>query len=182
MGANKLLARIDDRAMIRMTVEAMLASAARPVIVVTGHERERVEAALTGLDVHFVHNPAYASGLASSLKAGLADMPGDADGVVVGLGDMPLVAGRHINRLIAAFSPAEKRSIIVPVHAGERGNPVLWSRAYFAEMLALDGDRGAKGLMEAHEDHIAEVQVRSDVVLADFDTPEALARLKTSPQ
>lgn len=182
MGANKLLAKIDDRAMIRMTVEAMLASSARPVIVVTGHERERVEAALTGLDVRFVHNPAYASGLASSLKAGLADVPGDADGVVVGLGDMPLVAGRHINRLIAAFSPAEKRTIVVPVHAGERGNPVLWGRAYFAEMRALDGDRGAKSIIDAHEDHVTEVQLRSDAVLADFDTPEALARLKTSPK
>ncbi|HTN95676.1 MAG TPA: NTP transferase domain-containing protein, partial [Nordella sp.] len=182
MGANKLLSVVNDRAMIRMTAEALLASSARPVLVVTGHERERVEAALTGLDVRFVHNPAYASGLASSLKAGLAGVPAEADGAVVALGDMPLVAGRHVNRLIAAFSPVEKRTIIVPVHAGERGNPVLWGRAHFAEMLTLDGDRGAKSLMESHEDHITEIQVRSDVVLADFDTPEALARLKTTPQ
>ncbi|HTN96817.1 MAG TPA: molybdopterin-binding/glycosyltransferase family 2 protein, partial [Nordella sp.] len=128
MGANKLLSVVNDRAMIRMTAEALLASSARPVLVVTGHERERVEAALTGLDVHFVYNPAFASGLASSLKAGIAAVPGGADGAVVALGDMPLVAGRHVNRLIAAFSPAEKRTIIVPVHAGERGNPVLWGR------------------------------------------------------
>lgn len=182
MGANKLLSVINDRTMIRMTAEAMLASSAKPVLVVTGHERERVEAALTGLDVRFVHNPAYASGLASSLKAGLSGVPAEADGAVVALGDMPLVAGRHVNRLIAAFSPAEKRTIIVPVHAGERGNPVLWGRAHFAEMLALDGDRGAKSLMDKHEDQITEIQVRSDVVLADFDTPEALARLKPAPQ
>lgn len=182
MGANKLLSVINGRAMIRMTAEAMLASAAKPVLVVTGHEHEKVEAALAGLDVRFVHNPAYASGLASSLKAGIAGLPGDADGVVVALGDMPLVGGRHINRLIAAFSPVEKRTIVVPVHAGERGNPVLWGRRHFAEMLTLDGDRGAKSLMDRHEDQITEVQVRTDVVLADFDTPEALARLTTAPQ
>ncbi|WP_119391126.1 NTP transferase domain-containing protein [Taklimakanibacter lacteus] len=177
MGANKLMSIIGDRPMVRMTAEALLASAAGPVLVVTGHERERVEAALQGLDVRFVHNPAYASGLASSLKAGLAAVPQDAEGAVVALGDMPLVSAQHIDRLISAFSPAEKRTIIVPVHAGERGNPVLWGREHFAEMLSLDGDRGAKVLMEASEDHVTEIAMRSDAVLADFDTPEALARL-----
>jgi molybdenum cofactor cytidylyltransferase len=181
MGVNKLLATIEDRPMIRMTTEALLASSADPVLVVTGHERERVEAALKGLNVQFIDNPVYASGLASSLKAGLAALPADADGVVVALGDMPLVAGRHVNRLIAAFNPAEHRTIIVPVHAGERGNPVLWGRQHFEEMLSLDGDHGAKSLMEKHEDHITEIAMRSDAVLADFDTPEALARLKPNP-
>ncbi|MGE4252828.1 MAG: NTP transferase domain-containing protein [Parvibaculaceae bacterium] len=181
MGANKLLAPVSGKAMVRHSAEALLASAAGPVLVVIGHERERVEAALTGLDVRFIDNPAYATGLASSLKAGLAALPKDTDGVVVALGDMPLVAGRHVNRLIAAFSPAERRTIIVPVHGGERGNPVLWGREYFPEMLALEGDRGAKSLMDKHEDHITEIAMRSDAVLADFDTPEALARLTSDP-
>jgi molybdenum cofactor cytidylyltransferase len=178
MGSNKLLSPVSGKPMVRVTAEALLASSASPVLVVTGHERERVEAAFKGLDVRFIHNPAYATGLASSLKAGLAGVPGDADGVVVALGDMPLVAGRHVNRLIAAFNPAEQRTIIVPVHAGERGNPVLWGRDHFAEMLELEGDRGAKSLMDRHEDHITEIAMRSDAVLADFDTPEALARLE----
>jgi molybdenum cofactor cytidylyltransferase len=182
MGANKLLMPVSGKAMIRHAAEALLASSARPVLVVTGHERDRVEAALKGLDVRFIHNPAYASGLASSLKAGLAAVPGEADGAVVALGDMPLVAGRHVNRLIAAFSPAEHRTIIVPVHGGERGNPVLWGRRHFADMFGLDGDRGAKSLMDKNEDHVAEIAMRSDAVLADFDTPEALARLTPHPQ
>ena len=181
MGSNKLLALISGKPMIRVTAEALIGSSAGPVLVVTGHERERVEAALAGLNVRFIDNPAYASGLASSLKAGLAAVPRDVDGAVVVLGDMPLVAGRHVNRLIAAFNPAEHRTIIVPVHAGERGNPVLWGREHFEEMLSLDGDRGAKSLMEKHEDHITEIAMRSDAVLADFDTPEALARLKPNP-
>lgn len=182
MGSNKLLASISGKAMVRVSAEALLASSARPVLVVTGHERERIEAALSGLNVTFIDNPAYASGLASSLKAGLAAVPRDAEGVVVALGDMPLVAGRHVNRLIAAFNPAEHRTIIVPVHGGERGNPVLWGRQYFQDMLSLEGDRGAKGLMDKLEEHITEIAMRSDAVLADFDTPEALARLKPNPQ
>jgi molybdenum cofactor cytidylyltransferase len=181
MGSNKLLTLVSGKPMIRHSAEALLASSVGPVLVVTGHERERVVEALSGLAVQFIDNPAYASGLASSLKAGLAAVPADADGAIVALGDMPLVAGRHVNRLIAAFSPAEKRTIIVPVHGGERGNPVLWGREHFQEMLSLDGDRGAKSLMEKHEDHIAEIAMRSDAVLADFDTPEALARLTPHP-
>jgi molybdenum cofactor cytidylyltransferase len=180
MGSNKLLTPVSGKAMVRHSAEALLASSAAPVLVVTGHEREQVEAALKGLNVSFIDNPAFASGLASSLKAGLAALPKDADGVVIALGDMPLVAGRHVNRLIAAFSPAEHRTIIVPVHGGERGNPVVWGRQYFQEMLGLDGDRGAKSLMDKHEDHVTEIAMRSDAVLADFDTPEALARLKTN--
>ena len=122
-----------------------------------------------------------ADGMGASLACAAREA-GEADGYLVALGDMPLVGGRHINRLIAAFSPVEKRTIVVPVHAGERGNPVLWGRRHFAEMLTLDGDRGAKSLMDRHEDQITEVQARTDVVLADFDTPEALARLTTAPQ
>ena len=181
MGSNKLLTPISGKPMIRVSAEALLASSAGPVLVVTGHERERVEDALKGLDVSFIDNPAFATGLASSLKAGLAALTEDIDGVVVALGDMPLVAGRHVNRLIAAFNPAEHRTIIVPVHGGERGNPVLWGRQYFQEMMSLEGDRGAKSLMDRHEDHITEIAMRSDAVLADFDTPEALARLKPQP-
>ncbi len=181
MGANKLLTPVSGKPMVRHCAEALLASAAAPVLVVTGHEREGVEAALRGLAVKFIDNPAFATGLASSLKAGLAALPRDADGAVVALADMPFVAGRHVNRLIAAFNPGERRTIIVPVHAGERGNPVLWGREHFEDMLSLDGDRGAKSLMDKHEDHITEIAMRSDAVLADFDTPEALARLKPNP-
>src|SRR5262249_42057822 len=131
MGSNKLLTPIAGKPMIRVSAEALLASSTEPVLVVTGHECERVEEALKGLNVVFTHNPAFALGLASSLKAGIAALPRDADGVVVALGDMPLVAGRHVNRLIAAFNPVEQRTIIVPVHGGERGNPVLWGRQHF---------------------------------------------------
>ena len=87
--ANKLLAPVDGRPMVAHAVDAMLASRADPVIVVTGHQADAVRAALAGRPVIWAHNPDYASGLSSSLAAGLAALPEDAEGVVIGLGDMP---------------------------------------------------------------------------------------------
>ena len=176
-GANKLLQPVGGKPMVRHAVEAALHSPAAPVIVVTGHEVERIKAALAGLDVTFVHNPAFASGQASSLKAGIAALPADADGVAIFLGDMPLVTPEIIGRLIAAFDPGEGRVICVPVHEGRRGNPVLWGRRFLAEMQRLDGDEGARRLLGVHADEVREVDAGSDAIHRDFDTPESLSHL-----
>jgi molybdenum cofactor cytidylyltransferase len=159
-------------------VEAALASSARPVLVVTGHEAASVVAALAGLDVMFVDNPDYAVGLSSSLKAGIGAVPAGCDGALVLLGDMPQITGALIDRLIAAFAASPGDAIIVPTHKGRRGNPVLWSRAHFAEMLQLKGDAGAKRLMAAHAEDVREVDLGTDAIFADVDTPEALEELR----
>jgi molybdenum cofactor cytidylyltransferase len=180
MGAtNKLLATVAGTPMVRRVAETALASSASPVIVVTGHQAEAVEAALAGLDVTTVHNPDFASGLAGSLKTGLAALPPDADAFIVCLADMPLIEPAHIDSLIAAFD-LETRPICVPVHAGRRGNPVLWARRYIPDMLALTGDEGARRLLDTHAEAIAEVPINSDTIFADFDTPEALAEIKSA--
>jgi molybdenum cofactor cytidylyltransferase len=95
------------------------------------------------------------------------------------LGDMPLVEASHIDRLIAAFNPTG-RTICVPARNGRRGNPVLWGRSFFAELQGLEGDTGARSLIDTHSDQVAEVPVPSDAIFADFDTPEAFARLETA--
>jgi molybdenum cofactor cytidylyltransferase len=178
MGENKMLAEIDGRPMIARTAQRLLASRARPIIAVLGNAAEAVDAALGRLPVERVMNPDYAEGMATSLVKGLAALPADVEGAVVCLGDMPLIAGRDLDRLIAAFNPLEGRAIVVPTRRGQRGNPVLWSRQFFPQMLALSGDRGARALLEAHADLVAEVEMDSDSVLIDIDTPEALARLR----
>jgi len=175
--ANKLLAEVDGRAMVTIAVDAVQASKAGPVTVVTGHEGERVRAALAGRDVTFVDNPRAAEGLAGSLKAGLEAVPDDADGVIVCLGDMPRVTAAHIDRLIAAFNPVEGRAICVPTWRGKRGNPVLWGRRFFEEMRGLGGDVGAKRLIGEYDDLVAEVAMADDGILLDVDTPDALAAL-----
>ncbi len=176
--ANKLLADVGGRPMVRRVVEAALASAASPVLVVTGHQEAEVREALAGLEVTFVHNPDYTKGLSSSLKAGIGAVPEAADGALVMLGDMPQITAEHLDRLIAAFAEDRGNSIIVPTHAGKRGNPVLWPRAYFAEMLQLEGDAGARRLLAAHGSRVREVDLGTDAIFADVDTPEALAQLR----
>jgi molybdenum cofactor cytidylyltransferase len=181
--ANKLLTEIDGRLMVQRAVDAALASQARPIVVVTGHEGGRVREALAGRPVEFIENSDHAAGLSTSVRAGLAWLSGkDVDGAVFLLGDMPLVTSAHIDRLIAAFSPVESRAICVPTHKGKRGNPVLWGAKFFAEMRALEGDKGARSLFGAHADQVCEVEMQDDGVLVDIDTPEALAALRRPVQ
>ena len=173
-GPNKLLAEIGGRPLVRIAAEEALASRARPVIVVTGHQRDKVEAALAGLDVKLVHNPDFAEGLSTSLKSGLAAVPAEADGAVICLGDMPQVRAELIDRLIAAFDPERGALVVVPTIDGKRGNPVVWSRRFFAELMALEGDVGARHLIGRYPEAVTEVPLTDTAALIDVDTPEAL--------
>jgi molybdenum cofactor cytidylyltransferase len=177
-GPNKLLAELAGVPMVAHVARRLLASRARPIIAVLGNQAEAVEAALGKLPVERVRNPEFAGGLSTSLKRGIAALPPDLDGVIVCLGDMPMITGRHLDRLIAAFNPLEGRAIIVPTRQGKRGNPVLWSKRFFPEMAALAGDVGAKHLIGEHAELVAEVEMNDDAVLVDIDTPEALDALR----
>ena len=179
-GPNKLLAEIGGRPLVRIVAEAALASRARPVIVVTGHQRERVEAALAGLDVVLVHNPAYADGLSASLKAGIAAVPPAADGAIICLGDMPQVDARLIDRLLAAFDPERGALVAVPTIGGKRGNPVVWSRRFFSDLSTLTGDVGARGLIASYPEAVVEVATTDDAALTDVDTPDALDAVRAA--
>ncbi len=177
---NKLLIEIDGVPMVRGVVEMLRQSKADPIVVVTGHEGDRVAAALRDLPVTVVRNPDYAQGLSTSLKRGIAALPADADGALITLGDMPRVTAPEIDHLIAAFNPVEGRGICVPTRQGKRGNPVLWSRRFFDEMLQVAGDVGARHLIGTYPEMVAEVEMADDGVLTDIDTPQALAKLAAS--
>ena len=173
-GPNKLLAELEGKKLVRIATEQALASKASEVIVVTGHQAELVEQALAGLKVKFVRNPDFAGGLASSVKAGIAAVPPNADGAIICLGDMPLIDAKLIDRLIEAFAPDRGNLIAVPVADGRRGNPVLWSRRFFPELMTLDGDIGARHLIAKHGEAVSEVPVEGDGAFLDIDTPQAL--------
>jgi molybdenum cofactor cytidylyltransferase len=177
-GPNKLLAEIGGRPLIRIAAEEALASRAGPVIVVTGHQREKVEAALQGLDVKRVHNPNFADGLSTSVKTGLAAVPEAADGAIVCLGDMPQVRAQLIDKLIGAFDPERGALVVIPTIDGKRGNPVVWSRRFFPELMALEGDVGARNMIARYAEAVAEVPLTDTAALIDVDTPEALAEVK----
>jgi molybdenum cofactor cytidylyltransferase len=179
MGAvNKLIAEIGGKPLVRIAAEQALASRADPVIVVTGHEREKVEAALKDLPVRLAHNPDFAEGLGTSLKAGIAAVPDNADGVIVCLGDMPQVNSVLIDQLLAAFDPEKGALVVVPSIDGRRGNPVVWSRRFFSDLMQIQGDVGARHLIGNYAEAVVEVPVAGGAALVDVDTPESLKAVK----
>ncbi|HKF12998.1 MAG TPA: molybdopterin-binding/glycosyltransferase family 2 protein [Xanthobacteraceae bacterium] len=179
-GPNKLLAEIRGRPLVRIVVEEALASLAKPVIVVVGHQRGEVEKALASLAVQFIHNPDFAQGLGTSLKAGIAAVPADADGAIVCLADMPQVDASLLNRLIAAFDPDRGALIAMPTVEGRRGNPVLWSRRFFPDLMAIEGDVGARHFIGRYSEAVVEVPLEGKAALVDVDTPEALVGVKAA--
>jgi molybdenum cofactor cytidylyltransferase len=174
---NKLLLPVDQAPMVAHPVDAALRSRARPVIVVTGHEAGRVRGVLAGREVEFIHNPDYALGLSTSLRAGLAALPEDAEGVLILLGDMPRLTAAAIDRLIAAFDPAEGRAIVVPTVRGKRGNPVLFATRFVPEIATITGDVGARHLLGAYASEVVEIEFDDDAALVDVDTPAAFQAL-----
>jgi len=176
-GPNKLLAEIRGRPLVRIASEEALASGASPVIVVTGHQRAEIEKALGGLPVRLAHNPDFADGLATSLKAGIRALPSDVDAAIVCLGDMPCIDPKLMRQLMAAFAPERGVLVVVPTFEGKRGNPVLWSRRFFPDLMAIEGDVGARHLIGRYGEAVVEVPVAKGT-LVDVDTPESLAELK----
>lgn len=175
---NKLLVTDKNgKPMIARVVDNILSSNARPVLVVTGHQHEQVEHALGGRPVRFIHAHDYAEGLSASLKAGIAAVPPECAAAIVCLGDMPLVTGRMIDRLISMYDRDEGRLIVLPTYRGKQGNPMLWDRRFFPEILQIAGDSGARFLIGKHAEAVVESEMADDAVLRDFDTTESLATL-----
>lgn len=172
MGANKLLLDADGQPMVRRAAILCQSAGLSPIIAVLGHEAEQVAQVLAGLPIDYARNNDHATGMASSLTAGLAALPAETDAVLIYLSDMPLVTANDIANLCAAFAPAEGRAICIPVHAGRRGNPVLLGRQLFAGLAGLSGDQGAKPFIQQHAELVVEVPSGPGVLL-DIDTPEA---------
>lgn len=173
-GPNKLLARLHGRPLVEIAARNAIDAGLAGVTLVTGHEAEKVGAAVAGLDLAVVHNPDFAEGMASSIRAGVQALPDDVDAVIVLLADMPAITPDVLRQLAAAYDPAAGRTIVVPTVNGKRGNPVLWDRRYLAELARLEGDTGARHLIGQYADAVAEVEI-GDAARLDLDTPEALS-------
>lgn len=179
---SKLLCRNAGGRSMLAAVLAALEGLDGPVVVVTGHAADAVaaEAAACCPDCAILHNPAHAEGLASSLRAGLAAVPGDCDGALIALADMPRLRADHIRALAGAFGTAQGQAIIAPTSGGRRGNPVIWPRDLLAGLATVTGDQGGRVLLDRHAGrlHLVPLDGTADGgagVLFDVDTPDALA-------
>lgn len=171
--ANKLLADFGGKPLVRCMAERILKSKAAGSVAVLGHEAEAVRDALSGLEIKTAENLDYATGLASSLKAGIRALPPDAAGALVALSDMPGVKTADLDRLIDAFIAAGGKAIVRATHNGKRGNPVILPRALFAEVERLEGDTGARQIVESAPLEVIDVEL-GEAASLDVDTPDAL--------
>ena len=176
--ADKLLAPAGGMPVVRRVTQAACASRADPVVVVHKPGHDAMSVALEGLPVSLVAPAGLASsqrGMSASIAAGLEAVPADCAGAAILPGDMPLMTAEAIDRLIFAFAAGQGLRIIVPeTVAGEQRNPVVWPRFLFAELMALEGDKGGKGLLARFSAEIGRVKFADASLFADVDTPEAL--------
>ncbi|MHB2264910.1 NTP transferase domain-containing protein [Aliihoeflea sp. PC F10.4] len=172
-GPNKLLAEFDGVPLIRRVTEAACKARVARAHLVVGHQRDRIAQAVEGLEIDIVENPDYADGLSTSLKAAALAMPAKADGILVVLGDMPGVTAQILNLMIEAFERSGGSAIVRATHAGKRGNPVLLPRALFAQIEKIEGDVGARHLVENSGLPVVDIEL-GEAASLDLDTQDAV--------
>jgi molybdenum cofactor cytidylyltransferase len=173
---------------IGTVASTLLAAGAGEVIVVTGHQREAIEAALAGRALRCVFNPDYGSGeMLSSIQAGLAAASPESRGALLALADQPQMQLAVVQQVLRAFEASGGQGLVIPSHAMRRGHPILLPRWLWEEVLALPAGDTLRSVIQRHTAAIRYVAVDTASVLADLDTPEQYAeardmRLRKSPQ
>ena len=171
---NKLLLQIGSEVLIRKFVKSVCASEAESVMVVLGHEAEKIKAVLQDQALQFVKNTCYEKGMTTSIQSGVNAASIESEGLMICLADLPFAETSDFNRLIQAFTDfrrTESPLIIVPVFQGHRGNPVLFSAEFRDKLLAHNGE-GCKGILIKYPQCVREVSMENDNLLRDIDTPE----------
>ncbi len=187
MGArNKLLLSIGAVPMIRHMVDIYSAVATRPVLVVTGHEADHVQAALAGSGAIAVFNPDHAQGQPTSVACGLRAAGLDPDDspdhrILIGLGDQPLLTADDLRALLNAHASADTARISIPAMDQRRGNPIVIPQGLRRRLLADPRSPGCKTFTRAHPEHVQFHALDAPGYYTDIDTPEAYATLSASP-
>jgi molybdenum cofactor cytidylyltransferase len=176
MGKPKQLLMVRGRPMLRRVSEAVCAIGMEQVVVVVGAHRDAVMKALDGLSVAVVVNEDWFCGLSSSLRAGIGALRPEIEAALVVLADQPALTPEFLSTLVDRYR-ATGAPIVAPVHEGQRGNPVLFDRALFPELMAVEGDRGGKQLLKRHEREVEQVETMDPAVLMDIDTWQDYERL-----
>lgn len=171
--ANKLLEMVNGKPVIRHVVDAALSSRCSRVVVVTGHESEKVREALPMKQVTIAHNPDFAHGLSTSLRAGIRALKPQESHALVLLGDMPEITAEMIDQMVERQQFAPPGSVILATDNGKRGNPVLWPKSYFDALASITGDTGARHIFAENPENLVEVELGSAAGL-DIDTVQAL--------
>jgi molybdenum cofactor cytidylyltransferase len=179
-GHNKLLAMVQGKPMIRAVVEAALDSKVDEIIVVLGWDENRVRELLADLPCRLIVNREFEKGQSSSLRAGLSEVDPETRAVLVLPGDIAKIDSRSIDKVVNSYI-LDGGTILVAAHNGRHGHPILIDRELFGDIAHITEEtRGLKSVIKNHENEIRLVEVGTDNVLRDVDTPDDLHHL-TSP-
>ena len=182
LGRPKHLIKIGGKTLLSRVVTAALESELAEIVLVLGPEADQVLVALGSVANHerlrTVINEKYQDGMAGSLQAGLATVQEQYPAVMFLLGDQPLIDAEAINSLLRYFWSAD-RDICVPVQGGKRGNPVCFSRRFYGQILALQGDKGAREIIAGHPEDVLLVEIENPSFFLDIDCAEDLEKLLT---
>src|SRR6266566_4636932 len=185
-GRHKLLLPLDGRPVLVHVIDAALASQARPIIIVLGHEAEQVRAHITSYTLHpditIVENDKYLQGMSTSLHLGVQLLisngykkhasPSEVDSALIVLGDQPMITSKIIDTLIAIYRATGKH-IVAPLYNGKRGSPVLFDESLFHELIQVTGDEGGRTVLERHSQEVKLVEMGDVPANYDVDTWEA---------
>ena len=173
MGQAKLLLPWQGKPILEHVLDQLLHSQVDEIILVLGHEAKQMREKIPAQGIKIAINPDYQEGMSASLRQGLMIIDEKAEAFLVVLGDQPGISKEIINQLIQAFHrPRHPKGIILPTYRGIRGHPVLFSSQYRQEVLKLKGDVGGRQILADHPEDILGVEMDTDDVLQDIDTPE----------
>ncbi len=171
MGQQKLLMPYKNSSIIKRVVEALSNSLVNQITVVTGSDKKAIEKELVACDILFTHNEKYENGMLSSVQKGVETVNQNCDGIMILLGDQPMVSKSVIDRLISVFQKT-KSGLIVPAYKGKRGHPVLIDSKYREQINSINPEIGLRELFLNNENDILEVEINTNDILKDIDTPE----------
>ena len=177
---NKLLLPVGGEALLVKLVKSVCDSDVGQVLVVIGHEAEKIRLELNNFPLSFVYNPNFSEGMTSSIKFGVKEVSPDSDGFLICLADMPFINTSEINKLINAYVQnriKEKGLIVVPVFKGQRGNPVLFSNEFRNDILEYKNAFGCKEVIINNSESVKEIEMDDENMLLDVDTLEDYQRL-----
>jgi molybdenum cofactor cytidylyltransferase len=180
-GQPKQLLKLKDKYLIEWIIDASLASKLEKAILVLGHSHQTIMQVLAKKachsDLKVVINPNYKNGQSLSLKIGLSNVEQAFPSVMFLLGDQPMVDSTTINHLLETFWSSEK-DICVPKHRGKKGNPTIFGQGFYPHIKDIEGDIGARQLIEEYPDHVLEVEIQNPLCFFDIDTEQDYETLK----
>jgi molybdenum cofactor cytidylyltransferase len=179
MGQPKQLLPLGGQPMVRCVVDAVCSAGLRQVLVVVGAHAQTVMGALAGLPVDIVVNPAWPEGMSTSLRAGLNAVRSEIRAVLIVLADQPALTPDLVQALLARYRTTGA-PIVAPFYGGRRGNPVLFDRALFPELAALEGDQGGRLLLIKYHEQVAPLEIKDPALIVDVDTLQDYERIKES--